>query len=134
MWNVWDKIHGGSLFIGHLKRKLVKHLDDLKWESFSENLDYIAYSMNEDLNFSNCREQCLKMNASLLTIPKNAKSLFYFLKAVDRLGRTSTNSIAFFLQFEKQDMPNIVHEVFKILYITYRIYLIFKLYQSLWGT
>ena len=90
---------------------MVKHLDDLKWESFSENLDYIAYSMNEDQNFSNCREQCLKMNASLLTIPKNAKSLFYFLKAVERLGRTSTNSIAFFLQFEKQDMPNIVHEV-----------------------
>ena len=51
------------------------------------------------------------MNATLPMIPKNSKSMFYYLRAVDRLGKTSMNSIGFFLQFEKEDMPNIVHEV-----------------------
>ena len=88
------------------------NLDDLKWESFSDDLDYIAYSMNQSQNFSNCKEECLNMNATLLAIPKNAKSMFYFLKAAKPL-RTCLKShkIVFFLHFEKEDMPNVVHDV-----------------------
>ena len=31
-------------FIGHFLRKSVKDLDDLEWETFSDDLDYITYS------------------------------------------------------------------------------------------
>ena len=52
------------------------------------------------------------MNATLLAIPKNAKSMFYFQKALKRLSY-SMNSILIFMHFEEEDMPNIVHEVYK---------------------
>ena len=77
--------------------------------------------MNVEQNFSKFRNQCLYMNASLPAIPKNAKSMFYFQKAVERLG-TSLKSLVVFMHFEKKDMPNIVHEVY-ILYIFIYIYI-----------
>ena len=52
------------------------------------------------------------MNATLLAIPKTAKSMFYFQKALKRLSY-SMNSILIFMHFEEEDMPNIVHEVYK---------------------
>lgn len=111
--NFSNKIHifHDESFIRHFLRKSVEHLDDLKWESFSDDLDYIAYSMNVDQNFSNCEKQCLNMNATLLAIPKDAKSMFDFQKAVQRLSK-SMRSIRIFMHFEEKDMPNIVHEVY----------------------
>ena len=99
-------------FIGHFLRKSVKDLDDLEWETFSDDLDYITYSMNEDQKFSYLKEQCLYLNATLLAIPKDTKSMFYFLKTMKRLSE-SMNYILIFMDFEKEDMPNIVHEVYK---------------------
>ena len=52
------------------------------------------------------------MNATLLAIPKDAKSIFYFQKTMKRLSN-SMNSILIFMHFEEEDMPNIVHEVYK---------------------
>ena len=52
------------------------------------------------------------MNATLLAIPKDAKSIFYFQKTMKRLSN-SKNSILIFMNFEEEDMPNIVHEVYK---------------------
>ena len=103
-------------FIRHFLRKSVKNLDDLEWQSFSDDLDYIAYSMNVPQNFSNCRNQCLIMNATLLAIPKYAKSMFYFQMAVQRLSN-SMESIVIFMNFKKEDMPNIVHQVYIYLII-----------------
>ena len=104
-------------FFGHLLRKSVKNLNDLKWESLSDDLDYVAYSMNMNAdsmnvngNFSDCRKQCLFMNATLPAIPKNAKSMFYFQKALKHLS-TNLKAIVVFMHFDKEDMPNIVHEV-----------------------
>ena len=100
-------------FIRHFLRKSVENLHDLEWESFSDELDYIAYSMNVNQKFSNCRKQCLSMNATLLAIPKDAKSMFDFQKAVQRLSKSmSLTSIRIFMHFEEEEMPNIVHEVY----------------------
>ena len=99
-------------FIGHFLRKSVKDLDDLEWETFSDDLDYITYSMNEDQKFSNLKEQCLYLNATLPAIPKDAKSMFYFQKTMKRLSE-SMNYILIFMNFEKEEMPNIVHKVYK---------------------
>ena len=111
--NFSDKIHNfqDESFIRHFLRKSVENLDDFKWESFSDDLEYIAYSMNVDQKFSNCRKQCLIMNATLLAIPKDAKSMFDFKKAVQRLSKSMT-SIRIFMHFEEEEMPNIVHEVY----------------------
>ena len=99
-------------FIGHLLRKSLKNLNNLKWESLSDDLDFVAYSMNVNGNFSDFKRQCLSMNATLPAIPKDAKSMFYFQKTMKRLSE-SMNYILIFMNFEKEDMPNIVHKVYK---------------------